>query len=957
MQLYSGEDSLVDSFPHALEKMEGARRYISAFRVPLQELSPTQVHTMRACSLLVIPPPKERQPPSGGFPKDLSDLNLSSWAGLVQDVASGLMAPPHNLASEVSLVAVALLDLLQKATGWVYCRFCYNLGSWCACMGAFPPSWSQVAGELPGCGATASSGGMTAPGMPAAGYLPPPPGLPPIDYSKWRLPLPGAPASGGAPAPPNLPGVRRSAGLRGTAKRIVGAPHPGRLTQRMPAPPTTMLCMPQTMPVQQPHPKWPTTSYQQVVKPPKRPAGRGVIADTPADKTIPMGGTMQDHRRPTVRGQGHGSHSISRSRGVPVMASAQPPHQEGGLSSGLMPSAPPPPPPPAPERAQPQWRGWTRSALRDPTRLAANFWSSGWRKDLEHILKVYYKYSVDHFTESDWSRVKDRFFDHFLQHKKEALELKEACPLDFMAYIQDLFYQATSIHLDGLRTFTHWIKRGSYYHGIVAQQGCLQECPHLAGAPLPRWPQVAPSESRRESQMKSEAQTPSSSRPSAGATVVPVVETPIAEAPVAEAAVTETSAMEETPAEAPIAPPSPPAPMETGGMGDGQSWVEQVEAVEEEPFQRSRPAKCTRSQSRRREPTSQLPFPLQDGEGRFASTSQLYEHAAAQPATPHNVAGRVIMHLHPDLLPQKATCLGNQVACMIAEYHLTASARQLSLHPIIPHEVAPLLPPLKNYVPGVSFEGTWDVRVMDHAVALRVAVWLHQLDMAVGGELLASESLEAGQHYLGPLLESFLTPRMSGLTYQKVVDHVLTENRRAYGQSLRHLQEHRTHGREALEGLIKVHGELDKADKTTRKSLKKEIDQRCKGLKTLKEHISHYEAQLGQEPSEGSAPGDDSQIHHGAQAEVAPAPLANDAPSESTVTPAPDPSPAEDQAQDMEVDDYAIHPSLPSPVFREDDELLLGLPQSEVTEVESGLAHLTVSSPRGLNGEGEEASL
>ena len=87
---------------------------------------------------------------------------------------------------------------------------------------------------------------------------------------------------------------------------------------------------------------------------------------------------------------------------------------------------------------------------------------------------------------------------------------------------------------------------------------------------------------------------------------------------------------------------------------------------------------------------------------------------------------------------------------------------------------------------------------------------------------------------------------------------------------------------------------------------------------------------------------------------------ADDAPSESAMTPmtpASDPSPAEDQTQDMEVDDYATCPSLPSPVSREDDNLLLGLPQSEVTEVESGLAHLTVSSLRGPNGEGEEASL
>ena len=147
---------------------------------------------------------------------------------------------------------------------------------------------------------------------------------------------------------------------------------------------------------------------------------------------------------------------------------------------------------------------------------------------------------------------------------------------------------------------------------------------------------------------------------------------------------------------------------------------------------------------------------------------------------------------------------------------------------------------------------------MDHAVAFRVAIWLHRLDMAGGGEVLASESLEAGQHHQGLLLESFLTPRTSHLTYQQVVDQVLTENRRAADQSLCYLQEHHTCEWKALEGLIKVHGELDKADKAARKSLKKEIDQRHKGLEMLKECISHYEARLGQELSEGSTPGDDS---------------------------------------------------------------------------------------------------
>ena len=172
----------------------------------------------------------------------------------------------------------------------------------------------------------------------------------------------------------------------------------------------------------------------------------------------------------------------------------QPSHQEGDLPSRLMLSVPPPP---APEGTQPQRGGRPRSTLCDPALLAAKFRSSPWRKDLEHILRVYYKYSVASFREVEWARVKERFFDHFLQYKEEALALKEARPMDFMAFIQDLFYQATGLHLDGLRSFSGWIKRGSYYHGIVARQGRLHECLHLMGAPLPRWPPASPARSRR----------------------------------------------------------------------------------------------------------------------------------------------------------------------------------------------------------------------------------------------------------------------------------------------------------------------------------------------------------------------------------------------------------------------------------------------------------------------------
>ena len=211
-----------------------------------------------------------------------------------------------------------------------------------------------------------------------------------------------------------------------------------------------------------------------------------------------------------------------------------------------------------------------------------------------------------------------------------------------------------------------------------------------------------------------------------------------------------------------------------------------------------------------------LSFPLQDSEGRLASVSQLYEHVGEQPVTCHNVAGRGIMHLHMEMLPGKAMCLGNQVTCMIAEYHLTGSAQgSSSLSQILPAEAAALLSLIKNYIPSVAFEGSRDVRVMDRARTLRVAVWLHRLDMAVGGDGMASETLEASWHHQGPLLESFLTPRMSNLTFQGGVDCILQENQHASEHSLNYLLACHAHTRKELDDLTKAHRESDKTDKSS----------------------------------------------------------------------------------------------------------------------------------------------
>ena len=90
--------------------------------------------------------------------------------------------------------------------------------------------------------------------------------------------------------------------------------------------------------------------------------------------------------------------------------------------------------------------------------------------------------------------------------------------------------------------------------------------------------------------MKAEATATSSSKPSVGATVAPVMETPVMEAPV-----TETPGAETPAAETSAAPSDTLAPMETGRVGDGQSWAEHMEACVKEEFQQHRPVKSPRS--------------------------------------------------------------------------------------------------------------------------------------------------------------------------------------------------------------------------------------------------------------------------------------------------------------------------------------------------------------------------
>ena len=83
----------------------------------------------------MIPPPAGSAAPQGGFPTDLTGINLSDWVALVQDVAAGLQALLPSLNNSLGLQVVNLLQLVEAATGVGFCRFCCHLEPHCRCMG------------------------------------------------------------------------------------------------------------------------------------------------------------------------------------------------------------------------------------------------------------------------------------------------------------------------------------------------------------------------------------------------------------------------------------------------------------------------------------------------------------------------------------------------------------------------------------------------------------------------------------------------------------------------------------------------------------------------------------------------------------------------------------------------------------------------------------------------------
>ena len=528
------------------------------------------MNTLWICFLLVIPPPVGRTVSQGGCLSDLTELNLSGWADLGQDVVVGLQALPPRLCLNLGTQMIALLQLLETATGVGFCHHCCHPRPHCMCMGASqsapPTSWSQIVQQTQGYGVTSTSREVTNLSTPMGGmpgYVVPPPGLTPPDFSIWSIPPPEVPLPPGLPASPlHQPPMGRASLLRAAMNQQAQMLQtPGSQAQalratvpqaQMPSAPKSQAPLPQAPemvpPLHQPLPSsgsQPAPPYQQPVQPPVKPKGRGFTFDTSTDKVAAVGsqdtnghGRQRTHNKdnktqPTSPGRGARERSSwMTSKQMPCQVSE---HPSGTTHNALRDSTP--------GSTSHQCSSSTR-APKEPLRCVAQFRSQGWKKDLECIFQAYYEYNFTSLKEAGWNKIRDKVFDHLLPHQEEWRRIKENDPLQYMPYMEEQFYAATRIRLEGLAECTAWIKCGSYYHSVVAQRGQLDRCPHLAGIEPPRGPQMMPSESRLVSQRKPDTPATSSSAPA-----------------------TEASAPQGATADV-------PAPMETGGAGDGHSWAE-----------------------------------------------------------------------------------------------------------------------------------------------------------------------------------------------------------------------------------------------------------------------------------------------------------------------------------------------------------------------------------------------
>ena len=546
---------------------------------------------------------------------------------------------------------------------------------------------------------------------------------------------------------------------------------------------------------------------------------------------------------------------------------------------------------------------------------------------------AYFRLNYRQEPASKWPELKAKFFQFLIDHHSEWKSIRNNDPLGYLPYMEVQFERVTGYRLVGLGACTEWIRAGTYYHWVIAQQGQLGRCPRLAGILPPEGPMTPPPYPPVTAALpvmavaSTQATVPN---PPQGGGGRPQAESQPQKRDAAAAGVQG-------------------ATRDTGGAGDSSSRSGRV-ASREPRTARSCSRKRRRSQSRRRDSHPTVPFPLQEHEGRLQAIRTLYEEAGEHRLASEMTALRGLRESHPEMGAEELQRLNNQVLLMIAEYHLTSASQGTHrILPVLPEGAAQLMPPLDSYLPG-SFDGCRDVRVTDRAQILREAAWLHRLDLSAtyGAEIAASPRVE--DYDIGPLLEYFLMLKLSDITLEEVAARVAQEKCRDMEASLRDLHEERDSLQNGIELLASAQDNEQLRER--KKTLKKQLDTWRRELHSNQECISRLEELLGleqpQEPPTAQGPLDV------IVEETTEMTVMTDEETESEATPLGDPTgdataPVRETEQDMETEGDGGN----SPVTPNEDDLLTG---AGAADVETGIASLHVDSPAKPRGDGDPAT-
>ena len=559
---------------------------------------------------------------------------------------------------------------------------------------------------------------------------------------------------------------------------------------------------------------------------------------------------------------------------------------------------------------------------------------------------AYFRLNYRQEPASKWPKLKATFFKFLIEHHSEWKSIRNNDPLGYLPYMEAQFERVTGYKLVGLGACTEWIRAGTYYHWVIAQQGQLGRCPRLASIPPPQGPMMPPP-----------YPPVTAAAPPVTAAAPPVM----AAAPPVMAAASTQATIPNPPRGGGRRPQAESQPrkrdaaaagvqgatQDMGGAGDSSG--RSGRAASREPRTTwSSSRKRRRSQSRRRDSRPTVPFPLQEHEGRLWAVRTLFEEVGEHRLASEMTALRGLRESHPEMGVGELQRLNNQVLLMIAEYHLT-SASQGTHHvlPVLPEGAARLIPPLDDYLPG-SFDGCHDVRVTDRAQILRIAAWLHRLDLSAtyGVEIAASPRVE--DYDIGPLLEYFLMPKLSDITLEEVAARVAQENRRDMEISLRDLHEERDSLRNEIELLASARD--NEQWREMKKTLKRRLDTRRRELHSNQERISWLEELLGLEQSREPPMAQgrlDVIIEETTEMTVM---TAEEAESEATPPGGPTgdaTAPVREAEQDMETEGPG------SPVTPNEDDLLTG---AGAADVETGIASLHIDSPAKPEGDGDAAT-